>query len=219
MPNICAQILFRNMHFVYILIFLGSLLVFTQPLRACKTSSWRNMTMEEILLKSDVVLYGEDIEHAKLRVQAELDARFNVFCVIKTGLVKIPGQIIIENIRNEDDCLGTNEQTQVNNLYILGVERQMSGFMTYANVNPLQKSAFPATQENLDKLASTCGLDNWTPPYTGNRDLCPVPNKPRFCTKVREPGNVSTASRSRASRSHLVYLCALFVVTSKLKSV
>ncbi|KAH3881179.1 hypothetical protein DPMN_005102 [Dreissena polymorpha] len=177
------------------------------------------MTMEEILLKSDVVLYGEDIQHAKIRIPTELDARFNVFCVIKTGLVKIPGQIIIENIRNEDDCLGTYEQTQVNNLYILGLERQMSGYMTYANINPLQRSAFPATQENLDKLASTCDLDNWTPPYTGNRDLCPVPKKPRFCTKIREPGIVSTASRSKASSSHLVFWSAFYFVTLRLKSV
>jgi len=151
----------------------------------CTTVQWRNMTIVEILLRSDVVVYGKDVQHGKFRIPTELDARFDIHCVLRAQKARIPGQIIIENIRKAEPCLGTTEQTEVNQTYILGLTREMSGFMTYANVNSLQKSAFLASQENLDVLAATCGLDFWNPPHTGDQSLCPSANKPRFCTKFR----------------------------------
>lgn len=168
-------------------------LIFVSKVTACKTAEWRNMTMEEILLKSDVVVYGKDVGHGKFRIPEELDARFDVYCVIKTGEYHVPGQVIIENIREGDTCSGVKEQTSVNREYIIGLTRQFSGFMRYSDVNPLQASAFPATGENFEAVIATCGLDQWEPPHTGAQNLCPTPNKPRFCTKVRfDMTNLST---------------------------
>ncbi|XP_060585976.1 uncharacterized protein LOC132741741 [Ruditapes philippinarum] len=162
--------------------------------RGCKTSVWRNMTMEELLLKSDIVVYGQDREHRKLRTPLEVDSRFDVYCVLKTGLYQVPGQVIIENIRGEgDECSGVDEQTKEGNMYIVGLTRTLNGFMKYADINPLQKTAFPPTSENFDKIIATCGLDTWTPPRTGAIDGCPVASKPRFCTKIRDPTKFNTA--------------------------
>ena len=154
---------------------------------ACKTAQWRNMTMEELLLKSDVVVYGKDVGHGKLRIPTELDARFDVYCVIKTGEYHVPGQVIIEDINEGDACSGVKDQTSENKEYIIGLTRQFSGFMKYSDVNPLQATSFPATLDKLEAVIRTCGLDDWTPPHTGKQNLCPTPNKPRFCTKVRDP--------------------------------
>lgn len=185
-----------------VLVVLSSLL----PLGAgCKTSNWRNMTMEELLLKSDIVLYGKDRDHGKLRLPTELDTRFDVYCVIKTGQYLVPGQVIIENINDADDaCSGVRMQTEEGKKYIVGLSRTFSGYMKYAEINPLQKTAFAATSDNLDALAATCGLDEWTVPKTGNQDMCPVPNKPRFCTKVRDPSSQASVVSSPYSVSAIL---------------
>lgn len=184
---------------------IGAILFLASIARACKTAEWRNMSMEELLLKSDVVVYGKDINHGKFRVPTELDARFDVYCVFKTGEYHVPGQVIIENINEGDFCSGVKGQTEVNKEYIVGLQRQFSGFMKYSNINPLQPTAFLATGNNLDKVIAVCGLDNWNPPYTGEQDLCPAPNKPRFCTKVRDP----TSGLSKLSTNHYIFLLSL----------
>ena len=177
----------------------------------CKTSDWRNMTMEELLLKSDIVVYGKDREHSKLRTPFELDARFDVYCVFKTGEYLVPGQVIIENIKDSTDgCSGVNEQTEVGNLYIIGLTRTLNGFMKYSKVNPLQKTAFVPTPENFDKVLATCGLDNWTSPKTGATDGCPAASKPRFCTKIRDP--TSTAlSTTYSFVIPLISICSIIL--------
>lgn len=162
---------------------------------ACKTAEWRNMSMEELLIRSDVVALGKDVGHGKFRLPTELDARFDVYCVIKAGEYHVPGQVIIEDIDNYDACAGVKEQTQVNHEYIIGLTRQFSGFMKYSDINPLQATAFPATMENLDKIIATCSLDSWEPPHTGEQDQCPTPNKPRFCTKVWLPEEMNLSNR------------------------
>lgn len=170
----------------------------------CKSSTWREMSMEELLLKSDIVVYGEDREHRKLRNPDELDSRFDVYCVIKTGAYQVPGQVIIENIDSDDDqCSGVNKQTEVGKTYILGLKRTFSGYMKYAEVNSLQKTAFSSTTENLEKVIAICGLDQWTSPKTGEQDGCPAVAKPRFCTKIRDP-NASHSSLSQVSTAFLM---------------
>ena len=154
---------------------------------ACKTPGWRNMTLEELLIRSDVVIYGKDVDHGKFRLPNAVDARFDVYCVFKKGSNIVPGQVIIENINEGDVCSGVKSQTEEGQQYILGLTRQLSGFMQYAEVNPLQKTAFEPTRTNLNKLASTCGLDDWSPPETGDQNRCPTANKPRWCTKIRDP--------------------------------
>lgn len=174
----------------------------------CKTSTWREMSMEELLLKSDIVVYGEDSEHRKLRNPQELDSRFNVYCVIKSGKYQVPGQVIIENIDAADECSGVRKQTEIGKTYIVGLNRTFSGYMRYAKVNPLQQTAFPATKENFDKVVATCGLDKWTFPRTGEQDGCPSVTKPRFCTKVRFPNT----SASPVSTTHSLLFMSLTVV-------
>ena len=158
-------------------------------IHTCKTPSWRNLTFEELMLKSDVVAYGKDVDHGKLRLPTAVDARFDVYCVFKKGPMIVPSQVIIENINKGNNCSGVKGQTVEGQEYIIGLTRELSGFMTYADVNPLQKTAFAPTKANLNKLASTCGLDDWAPPATGNQDRCPTADKPRWCTKIRDPTN------------------------------
>ena len=154
---------------------------------ACKTAGWRNMSFEELMFRSDVVVYGKDIDHGKFRLPTFVDARFDIYCVFKKGANIVPGQVIIENIYDGEDCSGVKGQTVEGQEYILGLKREISGFMSYANINPLQKTAFPPTQDNLNILASICGLDHWTPPASGNQSRCPPADKPRWCTKVQDP--------------------------------
>lgn len=197
-----------------VLVALGGLVTITA---GCKTSKWRNMTMEELLIKSDIVLYGKDRDHGKLRLPTELDTRFDVYCVIKTGQYHVPGQVIIENINNADDvCSGVRMQTEEGKKYIVGLTRTFSGYMKYAVINPLQKTAFAATSDNLDMLAATCGLDDWTLPKTGNQDMCPVPNKPRFCTKVRDPTSQASLVSTPYSASAILLnaVCWIWCISS-----
>lgn len=184
---------------------IGAILLLASIARACKTAEWRNMSMEELLLKSDIVVYGKDIDHGKFRIPTELDARFDVYCVFKTAEYNVPGQVIIENINEGDFCSGVRGQTEVSKEYIVGFQRQFSGFVKYSNINPLQPTAFLATENNLEKVIAVCGLDNWNPPHTGAQDLCPAPNKPRFCTKVRDPTN----RLSKLSTNLYIFLLSL----------
>lgn len=176
-------------------------------IEGCRTADWRNMTMEELLLKSDFVVYGKDTSHGKLRTPQELDARFTVYCVIKSGDFTVPQQLIIENIRDGGICSRVVMQTEVGKEYIVGLVRMLSGFTKYADINPLQSTAFPPTKENLEKLAATCGLDQWSPPKTGDQKRCPTPKKPRFCTKIRDP--TSTASTVISS---ILTICLIIVL-------
>ncbi|KAL4226106.1 hypothetical protein ACF0H5_014093 [Mactra antiquata] len=170
----------------------------------CMKSEWRNLTMEEILLKSDLVVYGKDTYHGKFRNPIELDARFTVYCVIKSGKLSIPGQLVIENIRgNGNLCSGVAMQTLEGNEYIVGLSQTLSGYAKYAEINVLQKSAFPPTNANFEKLAATCDLDNWKPPITGDQDKCPTSTKPRFCTKIRDP---VISGKDRLTISSALYL-------------
>ena len=178
---------------------------------ACKTEGWRNMSMEELLIKAGVVIYGKDVGHGKFRLPTMVDARFDVYCVIKKGRNLIPSQVIIEDILNGDGCSAVSGQTEVGKEYIIGLERELSGFMSYSDINPPQKTAFPVSAENLNKLAATCDLDNWEPPSTGDQFRCPVANKPRFCTKVRDPDELNASSSQYEHRLSVMLLIALVI--------
>lgn len=165
------------------------------------------MSFEQLLLKSDVVLYGKDVDHGKFRLPTATDARFDVYCVFKKGANIVPGQVIIENIYDTDVCSGVKGQTEEGQEYIVGLKRELSGFMTYADINPLQKTAFGPNQSNFNKLAATCGLDDWTPPETEDQSRCPPANKPRWCTKVRD----STSGESFALGDICLLLYAILI--------
>ena len=139
------------------------------------------------MFKSDVVVYGKDVDHGKFRLPTFTDARFEVYCVFKKGANIVPGSVIVENIFDGDECSGVRGQTVEGQEYILGLQREISGFMSYANINPLQKTAFLPTQKKFDILASTCGLDDWSTPASGDQTRCPLADKPRWCTKLRDP--------------------------------
>ena len=175
---------------------------------ACKTPEWRNMTFEELMFESDVVVYGKDTDHGKFRLPTFTDARFEVYCVFKKGFNTVPGSVIIENIFDGDECSGVKGQTVEGQEYILGLQRETSGFMSYADINSLQKTAFLPTQENFNTLASTCGLDEWSPPSTGDQTKCPLAEKPRWCTKL---GNPNAGGSSVFQGSYLLFSGILFL--------
>ena len=102
------------------------------------SSDWMNMTMEEILFESDVVVWGRDILHAKLRHPGATDSRFEVKCVLKSGKRRVPEEIIIESIDEDIRCSPVTFQTEVGKDYILGLTVQTSGFLRYASINELQ---------------------------------------------------------------------------------
>ena len=186
--------------YLLILQFFAIISSFPTQSYACKEADWRNMTLEELMFNSDIVVYGRDVDHGKFRTPSAIDARFDVYCVFKKGANIIPGQVIIEDINEGDNCSGVIGQTEEGQEYILGLTRQLSGFMKYADVNPLQKTAFPPSVTNLDKLSTTCGLDDWSPPGTGNQTRCPIAYKPRWCTKIRDPSDFGISVNFDCSR-------------------
>lgn len=139
----------------------------------CYVQEWRNLTMEDILFKSDVVVYGKDVEHGKFRSPNDVDSRFVVYCVIKSGKFRIPENLIVESIDEQELCANVAYQTDVGEDYIIGLTPQLSGFMKYANVYPLHSSAFPPTVENLQILKGICELQQWSDPETTSRGKCP----------------------------------------------
>lgn len=148
----------------------------------CFPKKWMNM--EEILFRSDVVLWGKDTDHAKLRHQHALDSRFEVYCVLKGNNYKVPGEIIIENIDAKNPCSAVTLQTEVGREYIVGLTLMTSGFMTYADVNKMQKSAFPPTPANFGRLVKTCELSTWKPTEKARVNLCPVANASETCSSL-----------------------------------
>ncbi|XP_076111042.1 carbonic anhydrase-related protein 10-like [Mytilus galloprovincialis] len=118
-------------------------------------------------------MYGKDVEHGKFRSPNDVDSRFVVYCVIKSGKFRIPGNLIIESIDEQELCANVAYQTDVGEDYIIGLTPQLSGFMKYANVYPLHSSAFPPTVENLQILKGICELQQWSDPETTSRGKCP----------------------------------------------
>lgn len=153
----------------------------------CKNDSWTEMTMAEILYKSDIVVYGKDTMHGKLRHPNALDSRFEVFCLMKHSTFTIPGEVIIESVDEAVECFPVQNQTTVGQEYIVGLTRRTSGFTRYAHVNPGQKSAFPPTAENFDILSRICEMKDWREPVTGGRGNCPAVPKTSLCGNMLPP--------------------------------
>jgi hypothetical protein len=148
----------------------------------CFPKQW--MTMEEILFASDVVLWGKDTDHAKLRHQHALDSRFEVYCVLKGNNFKVPSEVIIEDIDARKPCSAVSLQTEVGQEYIIGLTLMTSGFMTYADVSKMHKSAFPPTSDNFGRLIKTCELSTWKQTEKASVNRCPVMNFTDTCTSL-----------------------------------
>lgn len=156
--------------------------------RGCVTGGGNPLTMVEILYQSDIVVYGRDIQHAKLRNPTDLDCRFKVHCVLKSTRFEVPDEIIIEKINEVNECTSKTSEIEVGKEYIFGLDRQMSGFLRFSDVDKFQAPIYPPTWEILEKLHSICELNKWILPVDGdNSTQCPVVNGPNECVSMIPP--------------------------------
>jgi len=122
------------------------------------------MEMEEILYRADIVVYGEETERynvgaSEVEGLERMDSIFNVYCVFKNDdiTLPIPNSIILETVAPRTDCSGT--RYNIDERIILAIQRTDSGNFTWHEVNVVPDgAAFPASESNLEKAVSVCGL-------------------------------------------------------------
>ncbi|CAH1238434.1 Hypp5589 [Branchiostoma lanceolatum] len=103
---------------------------------------------------------------------------FEVYCVLKGGPLQY--NITVVEIGGPTTCSRT--EVDVGEEYILLLTRREDDVLAPHEVNT-QTAAIPATQDNLDMVALTCGLQNFTLPLGSPGNLpenmgCPIhPNE------------------------------------------
>lgn len=184
------------------LFFLGFLLVFVvKDVAASKCSistGWSELSMEERLLMSDIVVYGRTKEHrANVRNLGgksyyEIDAVFEVYCVLEAGEDPINEEIVIERVAPRDGCSGTKEHMKIGQEAIVGLKTSYGGKYQYDEVMPTQSASFAATKTNLYTVASLCSMQLWNPPHNASVDRCPICNRGNFSKIVMEDSQKTT---------------------------
>jgi hypothetical protein len=178
------------------LLFLGIVFGFIVKdviLSKCSISKdWTELSMEERLLMSDIVVYGKTKEHrANVRniggkSYYEIDAVFDVYCVLEAGEDPITEEIIIERVAPRDGCSGTKEHMKIGEEAIVSLQMSYGGKYQYDEVMPTQSATFAATKDSLYTIASLCNMQLWTSPLNATVDRCPICGRGEFSKSVME---------------------------------
>lgn len=146
----------------------------------CSVSEWEEMTMQQRLYLSDLVVLGtHEIEDVSTDPSPELwtgmnktDSIFDVWCVLKGDGKDVNETIRIEWISPLSSCQET--YLTIGQQIIIGLKRIESGNYKFHETNVMQSIAFPYTQSNLDEIVELCGLQTHTRPNPSyGEDRCP----------------------------------------------
>lgn len=156
------------------------------------SKGWIEMPMEERLLMSEVVVYGKTKEHRanvkKISGKSyyEIDAIFDVYCVLRSGEEATAEEIIIEKIAPRDGCSGTRNHMKIGEEAIVGLKITSEGKYVYDEVMPTQSASFAATKSNLHSISSICELQSWSAPVNATSNRCPICEVGNFTESVMD---------------------------------
>lgn len=133
--------------------------------------------MSYLLKISDIVVYGEDLEHIEVNTSMELiptavNSLFRVYCILKSDGKEINENITIETIKPRSSCSDTWHE--IGDKVILSLRRLESGNFEWHEVNKLQSAAFEGSEDNFNKTTYVLNSKKWKPPSDSEVNMCPM---------------------------------------------
>lgn len=133
--------------------------------------------MSYLLNKSDIVVYGEDMEHIEVNTSMELiptalNSLFRIYCILKSDGKEINENITIETIKPRSSCSITWHD--IGDKVIVSLRRTDSGNFEWHEVNNLQSGAFEGTDDNFNEAAIVLNSQKWKPPSDAVVNMCPI---------------------------------------------
>ncbi|XP_019635913.1 PREDICTED: uncharacterized protein LOC109478687 [Branchiostoma belcheri] len=142
------------------------LLVLPTASQSCSVPlGWREMSLNQRVSLADIVVHAKALNKTKTP-QFEhgwpevYDGTMEVYCVLKGGPLS-SDITVVEMGYIGGHC--TANEVNIDEEYILLLSRRDNGTFLPDNVN-VQAAVIQATQENIDNIALTCGLQNFTLP-------------------------------------------------------
>ncbi|XP_066302589.1 coiled-coil domain-containing protein 3-like [Branchiostoma lanceolatum] len=166
------------------LLALAAVLLFLPKSLGCSlTEDWRPISYRQRLVQAEIVVHAKVLNKTETPGYEDMwphtyAGLFEVYCVLKGGPLQY--NITVVEIGGPTTCSRT--EVDVGEEYILLLTRREHDVLAPHEVNT-QTAAIPATQDNLDMVALTCGLQNFTIPLGGAANLpeqrgCPThPNE------------------------------------------
>ena len=142
----------------------------------CSSDSFRSMSMEEIMYKADIVVYGAQRTQLAGLEEDTTDAMFEVFCVLKNSVanVQVPEMVRILQIKPITSCTGTEYDMDEHILLALTTE---NGHFKWHEVNVTPDNmAFPVSGATMSRALTVCGLDD--PQLPTGRNVTASPKCP-----------------------------------------
>ncbi|XP_078622017.1 uncharacterized protein LOC144888123 [Branchiostoma floridae x Branchiostoma japonicum] len=161
---------------VSLLVF-GATLLFLPKSEGCSPAEgWHTITYPQRLVQADIVAYVKVLNKTETPGYEDMWPQtyaglLEVYCVLKGGPLQY--NITVLELGELTSCSRTT--VDIDEEYILLLTRRENGVLTPDEVN-IESAALPATQDNLDMVARTCGLPNFTLPLggAGNQRGCPT---------------------------------------------
>ena len=144
------------------------------------SQGWQELTMEERLVLSDIVVYGKTKQHVAStaniggRSKFFIDAIFEVYCVLKSNEEIIDEEITIEAVAPRDGCSGTNGYMGIESEAIVGLRKGSDGKFVYDEVMPTLTATFSPSRSHLFAISQVCGIQQWQAPTGTLQKRCPI---------------------------------------------
>lgn len=149
------------------------LFVLIEFVNCCSVVSYRHHSMQEILNKAEMVVYGKESQRFSYTDNLGgkwQDAYFTVYCVLKSESL-IASNITIREVDPRHSCSGTKVTTGKD--YILALKKKGDDYeWDEVNVTP-NGAAFLATDAVIKEAVRTCGLTKPKAPEGASSSKCP----------------------------------------------
>ncbi|XP_078622016.1 uncharacterized protein LOC144888122 [Branchiostoma floridae x Branchiostoma japonicum] len=161
---------------VSLLVF-GAVLLFLTKSQGCSpVEGWHTITYPQRLVQADIVAHVKVLNKTETPGYEDMWPQtyaglLEVYCVLKGG--PLQSNITVVELGELTTCSRTI--VDIDEEYILLLTRREDGALAPDEVN-IQTAALPATPDNLDMVARTCGLPDFTLPLGGanNQTGCPT---------------------------------------------
>ncbi|KAI8516090.1 hypothetical protein Bbelb_069030 [Branchiostoma belcheri] len=194
----------------FYLLSVGVVLLFLPNAHGCSmVQGWQPIPFTHRLVQADIVVHVKVLNKTETPGDEDMWPQayaglLGVFCALKGG--PLQHNITVVGLGESNPCSRT--EVDIDEEYILLLKRRQDGTFAPDDVNT-QTAALPATQDNLDMVALTCGLQNFTLPL----DVAGNAQEQRGCpTHPNESGEqcVSAGAPSHFVMSTtLSLMCAL----------
>ncbi len=180
--------------------------------QSCKVLNWSNMSMEEILTKADIVVYGKEIERfpfPDVTFPDRKDATMEVYCVMKNDdeMQPITEMITIEQVYPRTSCSGT--RIRLHQDVVLALSRTHSGNFEWHEVNVVPNgAAFHADNSTLRKVAKLWPGCTFQLPLGRDKyaqHTCPV-------KQTHASASCTYTSTASMFHTHWVYIVILHII-------